>query len=108
MEEGKRQVRLGLVGLGEVGSGIARGLREQGLRQVVAYDKYAASGPFAGLIQSKAREAGAELVDSPGDLAARSDPGPRISRTQIVHRSVEPATPTKGGCVTGVVDEYTT
>ncbi len=69
----RRQVRLGLVGFGEVGSGLGKGLRGEGLASVVAYDVAAFEGPFAPLIQRRAREAGVALVASPAELAARAD-----------------------------------
>ena len=64
-----QQIRLGLVGYGEIGSGIGAGLREQGL-DVLAYDIAAFEGPFAELIQGRARKAGVKLVRSPAELAA--------------------------------------
>jgi 3-hydroxyisobutyrate dehydrogenase-like beta-hydroxyacid dehydrogenase len=69
----REQIRLGLVGYGEVGSTLGRGLREAGLATVAAYDKYAFDGPYAGLIQSRAREAGVTLVRSPRELAEAVD-----------------------------------
>ena len=70
---GREQIRLGLVGYGEVGSTLGRGLREAGLASVAAYDKYGFDGPYAELIQSRALEAGVTLVRSPGELAAAAD-----------------------------------
>ena len=61
----REQIRLGLVGYGEVGSTLGRGLREAGLASVAAYDKYGFDGPYAELIQSRAFEAGVRLVRSP-------------------------------------------
>jgi 3-hydroxyisobutyrate dehydrogenase-like beta-hydroxyacid dehydrogenase len=69
----RQQIRLGLVGYGEVGSTLGRGLREAGLASVAGYDKYAFDGPYAALIQSRAREAGVTLVRSQGELAAAAD-----------------------------------
>ena len=67
------QIRLGLVGYGEVGSTLGRGLRGSGLRSLVAYDKYAFDGPYSGLIQRRAQEAGVLLLRDPGQLAAEAD-----------------------------------
>ena len=69
----RKQVRLGLVGYGEVGSTLGRGLREAGLAQVASYDRYAFDGPFAGMIQERAAAAGVTLVRSPAELAAAAD-----------------------------------
>jgi 3-hydroxyisobutyrate dehydrogenase-like beta-hydroxyacid dehydrogenase len=69
----RKQVRLGLVGYGEVGSTLGQGLRNEGLIEIAAYDKYAFDGPFDDLIQSRAAAAGVPLVQSPQELAARSE-----------------------------------
>jgi prephenate dehydrogenase len=50
------QIRLGLIGYGEIGSTLGRGLRGQGLENIVAYDRYAFDGPYSGLIQRRAQE----------------------------------------------------
>lgn len=63
------QTRLGLIGYGEIGSTLGRGLRQSGLAGVAAYDKHAFDGPFADLIQRRARDAGVALVGSPAELA---------------------------------------
>src|SRR5262249_25643962 len=60
--------RLGLVGYGEIGSTLGKGLREAGLQQIFSYDKYAFNGPYADLIQSRAKAAGVTLVRSNKDL----------------------------------------
>jgi 3-hydroxyisobutyrate dehydrogenase-like beta-hydroxyacid dehydrogenase len=67
------QVRLGLVGYGEVGSTLGRGLRGAGLGHVVAFDLHGADGPYAGLIQGRAREAGVALLPDAAALAAEAD-----------------------------------
>ncbi|MGH7707187.1 MAG: DUF1932 domain-containing protein [Vulcanimicrobiaceae bacterium] len=69
----RRQIRLGLVGYGEIGNGLGSGLRREGLAQVVAYDAAAFGDPFGELIQSRALKAGVELVRSPEELAKASD-----------------------------------
>lgn len=68
----RKQIRLGLVGFGEVGSTLGQGFREEGLIEIAAYDKYAFDGPFRDLIQSRAAKAGVPLVRSPQELAGRS------------------------------------
>ena len=67
------QIRLGLIGYGEIGSTLGRGLRGAGLASVSAYDKYAFEGPYAALIQGRAKEVGVTLVRSPEELAACCD-----------------------------------
>ncbi|MDN5347543.1 MAG: hypothetical protein PWP65_1107 [Clostridia bacterium] len=62
-------LKLGIIGFGEVGSGFARGLKESGLHNIVAYDKFWDTEPFGPLIQKRAREAGVKLVDDLGELA---------------------------------------
>ena len=48
---GATQIRLGLVGYGEIGSTLGAGLRRSGLAEVLSYDKYAFDGPYAGSMQ---------------------------------------------------------
>jgi 3-hydroxyisobutyrate dehydrogenase-like beta-hydroxyacid dehydrogenase len=69
----KKQFRLGLVGYGEIGSTLGRGLRDAGLETIASYDKYAFDGPYADLIQSRAKEAGVTLVRSNQELADAAD-----------------------------------
>ena len=69
----KQQFRLGLVGYGEIGSTLGKGLREAGLQQVASYDKHAFDGPYAELIQDRARAAGVTLVRSNQELADSAD-----------------------------------
>lgn len=72
MDSGQ-QIRIGLVGFGEIGSTLGRGLRAAGLESVVAYDKHAFEGAFSALIQRRAAEAGVQLLRSPQELAERAD-----------------------------------
>jgi 3-hydroxyisobutyrate dehydrogenase-like beta-hydroxyacid dehydrogenase len=67
------QIRLGLVGYGEIGNTLGRGLHAAGLASIVAYDRYAFDGPYSGLIQRRAREAGVKLVPDHPALAAQAD-----------------------------------
>src|SRR5918993_4304740 len=79
MSAEKQQFRLGLVGYGEIGSTLGRGLRGAGLETIASYDKYAFDGPYADLIQSRAKEAGVtpgrskqELADAAGLIFRRT------------------------------------
>lgn len=69
----RTQFKLGLVGYGEIGSTLGAGLRGAGLDSIACYDKYAFDGPYADLIQARAREAGVTLVRSNGELAEAAD-----------------------------------
>ena len=69
----REQFRLGLVGYGEIGSTLGAGLRGAGLESIACYDKYAFDGPYADLIQARAREAGVTLVRSNGELAEAAE-----------------------------------
>src|SRR4051794_15485824 len=73
MSAERQQFRLGLVGYGEIGSTLGAGLRGAGLETISCYDKYAFDGPYADLIQSRAREAGVTLVRSNQELANAAD-----------------------------------
>jgi 3-hydroxyisobutyrate dehydrogenase-like beta-hydroxyacid dehydrogenase len=67
----REQVRLGLIGFGEVGFNLAKGLHAEGLTDIAAFDP--ASGPAADLIAARAHEAGVRLVTGLAALAGRSD-----------------------------------
>jgi 3-hydroxyisobutyrate dehydrogenase-like beta-hydroxyacid dehydrogenase len=69
----RNQIRVGLVGFGEIGSTLGAGLRAQGLVAVASYDNGAFDGPYAALIRQRAAAAGVVLVDSPAALCARAD-----------------------------------
>lgn len=73
MSAERKQFRLGLVGYGEIGSTVGHGLRGAGFESIASYDKYAFDGPYAELIQSRAREAGVTLVRSNQELADVAD-----------------------------------
>lgn len=68
-----RQISLGFIGYGEIGSTLGAGLRAQGLERVASYDIGAFEGPYAGLIQSRAQAAGVTLVRSAAELAEQAD-----------------------------------
>lgn len=67
------QIRLGLIGFGEIGNCLGAGVRGNGLASVASYDIAAFDGPYSGLIQSRAAAAGVTLVRSPAELAAAAD-----------------------------------
>ncbi len=73
MAEAGIQFRLGLVGYGEIGSTLGAGLRKAGLGAIHCYDKYAFDGPYSGLMQRRAEEAGVTLVRSNQELADAAD-----------------------------------
>ncbi|MES2030486.1 MAG: DUF1932 domain-containing protein [Pseudomonadota bacterium] len=73
MAEAGVQFRLGLVGYGEIGSTLGAGLRKAGLSAIHCYDKYAFDGPYSGLMQRRAEEAGVTLVRSNRELADAAD-----------------------------------
>lgn len=73
MAEAGVQFRLGLVGYGEIGSTLGAGLRRAGLGAIHCYDKYAFDGPYSGLMQRRAEEAGVTLVRSNQELADAAD-----------------------------------
>ena len=69
----KQQINLGLVGYGEIGSTLGRGLRASGLERITCFDLHAFDGSYADLIQGRAREAGVTLVRDRAALAEASD-----------------------------------
>jgi 3-hydroxyisobutyrate dehydrogenase-like beta-hydroxyacid dehydrogenase len=64
---------IGFIGFGEAGFTIGSGLRTAGLDRLFAYDIATHSADRGPLIRHRARESGATLVASPGELAASCD-----------------------------------
>jgi 3-hydroxyisobutyrate dehydrogenase-like beta-hydroxyacid dehydrogenase len=64
-----RPLRLGIYGYGEVGHGLALGLRNAGLHEISAYQRQ----PHTALTRERARESQVRLVASPAELAAVAD-----------------------------------
>jgi 3-hydroxyisobutyrate dehydrogenase len=65
-------MEIGFIGFGEAGFTIGRGLRAAGLEQLFAYDIATDTAERGPLIQRRAAEAGATLVVTPAELAARA------------------------------------
>ena len=63
------QVRLGILGYGEVGHGLAVGLGKAGLRSIAAYQRT----PHGPLTRERAGASGVRLVASPEELAGCAD-----------------------------------
>lgn len=63
---------IGFIGFGEAGFTIGNGLRSAGLRELSAYDIAWQSTDRGPLIQQRAHTAGAQMVGSPEELAARA------------------------------------
>jgi len=66
-------VKLGFIGFGEAAFNIASGLRGEGLKGIIAYDKHWKDSPAAELIGRRAAEAQVELVASQQALIERSE-----------------------------------
>ena len=60
---------LGLIGFGEAGFHLARGLAQHGSGPIHAYDIHANTSGRGDIIRSRAQQSGTQLVDSPADLA---------------------------------------
>ena len=65
--------RVGIIGFGEVGSTLGRGLRGEGLEAVVAADAAMDDPTFGSLIRRRAEEARVELLPSNAEVAEVSD-----------------------------------
>src|SRR5438876_12398714 len=63
---------IGFIGFGEAGSTIGSGLRSAGCERLVAYDINRRDPSHGPLIERRAAESGATLVDSSADLARDS------------------------------------
>ena len=68
-EAAPTQFRLGILGYGEVGHGLALGLRKAGLASIAAYQR----NPERPLTRERARASGVQLVGSLAELAEAAD-----------------------------------
>ncbi len=64
-------MQLGFIGFGEVGFEISRGLKEEGLTGIIAYDPLADDPKNGALVKERAKEAGVGLAGSPVEVAER-------------------------------------
>lgn len=67
------QLRIGFVGFGEAGYGLAKGLGLAGLEQIAAYDKFWDTPPYSKVIQSRAEDAKVRILPDVQKLASYSD-----------------------------------
>lgn len=66
-------MRLGFIGFGEVGFELARGLKQEGLPEIIAFDPMTKDACFGPLVRERAKEAGVDLLNSPLAVAAAAD-----------------------------------
>ena len=66
-------MRLGFIGFGEVGFELARGLTQEGLTEIIAFDHMVNDSRFGALVLERAGEAGVALVNSPLEITAAAD-----------------------------------
>ena len=65
--------RIGFIGFGEVAYHFSKGLKEDGIREILAYDKNAKEMTKGEIVRRRAREAGVQLAPSLRQLAGNSD-----------------------------------
>jgi 3-hydroxyisobutyrate dehydrogenase-like beta-hydroxyacid dehydrogenase len=65
--------RIGFIGFGEVGYHFSKGLKEDGIREILAYDKIVQDTNREEMIQQRAKEVGVHLVPSLRQLVSESD-----------------------------------
>ena len=68
-----KKPRIGFIGFGEVAYHFSKGLKEDGIREIFAYDKNAKERTKGEIVRRRARDAGVELVPSLRQLAGKSD-----------------------------------
>jgi 3-hydroxyisobutyrate dehydrogenase-like beta-hydroxyacid dehydrogenase len=66
-------MKLAFLGFGGAGYGLAKGLKEAGLREIYFYDKQWETPPFAEVIKKRSAEAGSVLVKSIEELMTTAD-----------------------------------
>jgi len=65
--------RIGFIGFGEVAYHFSKGLKEDGIQEIFAYDKNAKEKMKGEIVRQRAREAGVELVQVFGSSWQSSD-----------------------------------
>jgi 3-hydroxyisobutyrate dehydrogenase len=68
-----QQIKIGFIGFGEAGFNIARGLLDEGLSNISAYDINNNTPVLGEKIQLRARESQVRLCESPAELGGSSD-----------------------------------
>ncbi|MDR3589173.1 MAG: NAD(P)-binding domain-containing protein, partial [Negativicutes bacterium] len=66
-------MKLGFIGFGEVGFEISRGLKEEGLGGIIAFDPQARDPKHGKAVQERAKEAGVRLVETGADVERQAD-----------------------------------
>lgn len=66
-------MRLGFIGFGEVGFELSRGLKQEGLSEIFAFDPMTNDDRYGPLVRSRAKEAGVGLLHTPLDLVAKTE-----------------------------------
>jgi 3-hydroxyisobutyrate dehydrogenase-like beta-hydroxyacid dehydrogenase len=68
-----KKPRIGFIGFGEVAYHFSEGLKQDGIREIFAFDKNAKERTKGEIVRQRAREAGIELVPSLRQLVGKSD-----------------------------------
>jgi len=68
-----KKPRIGFIGFGEVAYHFSEGLKQDGIRQIFAFDKNAKERTKGEIVRRRAREVGVELVPSLRQLVGKSD-----------------------------------
>lgn len=66
-------MKLGFIGFGEVGFELARGLKKEGVSEIVAFDPMANDPQYGKLVNHRAREAGVDVLRTPVDVIHQAD-----------------------------------
>ncbi len=88
--DGREQLRLGILGYGEVGHGLASGLRKEGLTSIAAFQRL----PHSTLTLERAQVSGVRLVQSVQELAECCDvviAATQGSQSLVVAQAIAPA-----------------
>jgi 3-hydroxyisobutyrate dehydrogenase-like beta-hydroxyacid dehydrogenase len=66
-------MRIGFIGFGGAGYGLAKGLRQAGLTEILFYDRMQRTAPYAEVIGRHAEETGAIQTENTAELLSRVD-----------------------------------
>ena len=65
--------KIGFIGFGEVAYYFSKGLKEDGIQEIIAYEKALEETIYGEVIRNRAKDAGVELVSSLRELVERSE-----------------------------------
>ena len=73
MQKGVERMKLGFIAFGEVAYEISRGLRDEGVQGIIAYDPMKDDPKYGLLVKERAATANVTLLPTPGNVVQAAD-----------------------------------